>query len=763
MLYLLIWLSFFKLPSPPSLGLDRSWQMVLTYAAGHGLQHGHDIIFTYGPLGHLMAHAYTGYAFWSFMIWQAGSNVLIAAGVWLFGRRLTGWRQAVYYLYLFWFGSMYVDAMQMAFIAIFGLFLTMPDYRRPGPVALITAGLALLSLIKFTHLMLCGAEVALLAAYYLSIRERRLAALVTGVFVAGFLTGWLLCGQAPGHLPAYLRYGLEVSLGYGGAMGVYGEPRILALGLVSGVGILSYLLCHFLSSTDRRLAGVVSLILTATLFINWKHGFIRADGHVLGHFLTVLLVVCTYPALTQDNLRWLRAKNLLLGVSAAACLWGMAPFIANSLWQSPSNWNYRVRDTVVALADLPRYQRQLEAALETTAAKAAKPTLRAYVGRETVDHLGADQAFTLLNGFNYTPSPTVQAYTAYTPALNRLDEAFYRSDRAPRFVIQRYGSIDERLIALDDSLTQKLIYQNYDYTTEEGGLILWERPQKIVPADPAEEKTVLSRTVRFGEEVAVPDTGSLPVWAVVDVAQNLAGRVRQFLYKPPSLWIQLEDDQGVRHRLTFVRAMGAAGFILQPFFPDSAELIAYQNGRPPRKIRRFSLHTMPGGEAWFADDVRIELRTIRSFKRAADGLQPSAPHRFRMMNRVPVSLHAAAPVIDILIDGRHQLLMNPPSGMEFAAPQPIHRLRADFGIMPDAYERTDGVQFIVEWRDAQGHTERLSTRFLDPKNRTSDRGRQTLEVDLGGRHDGRLLLRTEPGPSGNPAYCWSYWTGIDLQ
>ncbi len=37
-------------PSRPDISLDDSWQMALGYAAEHGLQHGREIVFTYGPL-----------------------------------------------------------------------------------------------------------------------------------------------------------------------------------------------------------------------------------------------------------------------------------------------------------------------------------------------------------------------------------------------------------------------------------------------------------------------------------------------------------------------------------------------------------------------------------------------------------------------------------------------------------------------------------------------------------------------------------------
>ena len=46
--------------------------------------------------------------------------------------------------------------------------------------------------------------------------------------------------------------------------------------------------------------------------------------------------------------------------------------------------------------------------------------------------------------------PVLQRYSAYTPALDGLDAAFYRSKRAPSFILYQSGrSIDGRLVAAE--------------------------------------------------------------------------------------------------------------------------------------------------------------------------------------------------------------------------------------------------------------------------------------------------------------------------
>ncbi len=102
------------------------------------------------------------------------------------------------------------------------------------------------------------------------------------------------------------------------------------------------------------------------------------------------------------------------------------------------------------------------------------------------------------------------------------------------------------------------------------------------------------------------------------------------------------------------------------------------------------------------------------------------------MNRVPVeSLSAQNPAIDTFVDGEHLLQMHPSSVMTFVIDQPVHTVSAAFGLMPGAEagpNGTLGVEFIVEWQSADGRTERLYSRLLDPRNHAEDRARQTAKV-----------------------------------
>ncbi len=765
LLPVVVWIALIKFPHAPDAGLDDSWRMALGYAADHGLQHGTDFIFTYGPLGHLTALTYVGGHFWSFMAWQLLSNVVFAWVLCRFARGMPVGRQVIFYGYLLFFGTIYPDAMQMVLIALLGLLQLRPEYRRPGWAALAGVSYAVFSLIKFTNLLLCVFVTAVLVVHWLVRREARPAGWLGGTFLVAFLGLWLALGQGLAALPGFLRYGLELSLGYVEAMAVYEEPAMFLLGAGALLAVALYGLVHLLTQRDRGRALAAVLILGAVSYLNWKHGFVRADGHVLAHFVICLMIAASYPALLADEPVWPRLQGGLLLAAAACSLGGIFVLGPFNLTLAPALLNRRLHNTVDLLCHLPALQRSFDGKLAQLRKKVALPALSRIIGRATVDQLADEQVYAILNGLNFTPRPALQGYTTYTEALNRLDESFYRSDRGPQFVFTRYSSIDERFPTLDDSLTLRFILTHYDFVLENGGTLLFERPAGLAPGNPADDEgTLLAKsTVHFGDRIAVPDAGDRPVWAVIRIRPNLAGLLRKFLYKLPLLYLHVTASDGAQAEYQLVRQMAAAGFILNPLFDKPASIGAFQEGNYHRRAAAISLAAMPGGERWFAGDIEVEFRALPPFKQSLVNANENLSRNFRMMNRRPIRIESPVAASSVLEFGRELLLLHAPGRMDFSLDEPAARVRGSFGLVPGASQppnHTDGVEFTIEWLAPDGTAHPLFRRLLDPVNRPEDRPLQSFDVDLTSCRGGRLIFRTLPGPAGDNSFDWSCWTDI---
>lgn len=754
-----VWLALIKFPHEPGIGLDDSWRMMLSRAVTEGWGHGRDIVFTYGPLGHLMALTYNGQHFYAFILWQLLSNLLFAWIICRFALRLTGVRRAFFYAYLLLLGTIYIDAMQMVQISILAFMLLQNEPRRHGWTLLAGTAFGVFALIKFTNLMLCGFVTVVVAALWLQRRRASEAATLAGAFVVTFLGLWLALGQTLSALPSFLRLGLEVSMGYVEGMAVYEAPAMFACGAGALVALVVYALLYLFSQRDRLLAFASALVLGAVTFLNWKHGFVRADGHVLAHFVICLMTVTSFPALTQDEGRWLLPKQAALLVAAACSLSGVWQIAPHMLTLAPAWFNRRLHDTVAIITDLPGHHQRFNRQLDQLRSRVPHEALRQRLAGAPVDHMGDDQAYSLVNGLNLRPRPALQGYTVYTEALNRLDEAFYFGPRAPKFVLSRFTTIDGRLMTQDDSLALRHVFQNYEYRFESGGLLLFERTAQPVVAPEAGLPPVTLST-RLGEAVSVPDFGGRPVWAFVRVRPTLAGQLRKFLYKLPHLYLRTTDQRGRAEDFLLVRQIaGTTGFILNPLLTNASDVLAFQNEENPRRVASFRVEAMPGGAGWFRSEVEIEFRALNPFEQSMLKRRRHVDDGLPMFNRKVVRAAALAPMTEIADQGRSSLMLHAPGFLEFETTAADRIFEFDFGIMSGAYTNgntTDGVRFSVEWQDATGATRTLFSRTLTPMTEPAHRAAQHTSIDLSGLGAGRLTVRTDPGPAGNAQCDWAY-------
>ncbi|MDB6170073.1 MAG: hypothetical protein JWM88_2937, partial [Verrucomicrobia bacterium] len=722
---------------------------------------GKDLVFTYGPLGHLLAATNRGAHYGEFLLWQGVSAAFFATVVWLLGRSFRGWSLAFYYAYFLCFAANYVDAMHMTIILVLGLApLRETIARRRWLVALAGIALAVLGLMKFTNLMLAGFAVACVSAHHLHRRRWPDLAVTAGSFVGAFLAGWLLCRQQLGNLPAYLRYSLNATGGYGEGMSIYEDNLTLFIGAAAGLSVAGYFLLTLWRRQDFPRALAVALIVAAGSFMNWKHGFTRADGHVFAHYIACLLVPVTFPVLMMDDGPLRRWKTALLWSTTGFSLWGIMLCAGSAITDAAAMWNYQLKGNVAAVARLPKLAEEAREDFAKVAEPHVMPGIRTVVGKDTIDMLGNDQAYILFNRFNYTPRPVFQTYLPYTAELMRLNEAFFKSPRAPHYVLQKFDPIDFRLPPLEDSLTSNYLYHHYSYVMEERGMLLWHQND----TDPARDQRtpIGTATGHFGQRIAVPAQGESPVWVEFDVRPSLLGRLRAFLYKAPILMMSADEGGGSDNSYRVIRSMAGAGFMAYPHFTSGYNVQRFMGGDAPPRLRGFTLRLLADQLKYFQPDVAVRFFALQPLTRAKGIVAGSPEEKFRVFDRMPAVANSLYP-LSILVEGNREVLFaHPPSNIEFHVDFPASWVTGVFGLAAKSYEApnaTDGAEFIVEWVGADGKVATLFSRLLQPVTERRDRGFQTFNLPVP-RGGGRLILRTTPGPNGNIAFDWTFWTDV---
>lgn len=586
---LLLAMAFFELPGPVAPGLDPSHAVVLVHAHRHGLQFGPEVSFTYGPLGFLRAQHAHGDLPAALLAWRTAGMLALAATLVALVAPLPRARRALLGVALIAFWNDENTAVVCATLLVVAWLLP----ARPRPwwqVGVAVAWLAVLSHIKLTHLAhaLCGIGVA---AVTLAARgDGRRAVAVLGTFAAAFVAIWLAAGQALTNLPTYLHQGWHIASGFSRGMGVNELSWHVWL---AGQVVVGALVLAGLSAARRRATWPALAFLFAAWFMVWKHGFTRADGHVVGFFVTTLLLSLALPPhLGARRWTWLDACPLL-------CVVGLASFDASIVGRLPRVVGERLSSGARALLR-PEVRDDGRSGLD-------RPDLRAAIGRGTVDLLGWDQALVLANDLEYTPRPVFQSYSAYSGPLLRQNLAFFRSERAPGFVIARLQSIDGRFPTQDDGLVLAELPRRYEPLSWTSHDILLRR--RGGDRGPETRELLLDRAVELGEEVTLPATRDRALWLRVEVEPTLRGRLRTLLVNEGRLNLVVTDDAGTTREHRLIPAMAEEGFVIQPLIEQQSELNAFLRGGGLRWVRSVRI-AAPGRYRRCWGGVRLRLERL---------------------------------------------------------------------------------------------------------------------------------------------------------
>lgn len=755
----------FTLPAFPTPELDASWRMALGKFIQEGRQFGTEVVFTYGPLGFEMGRTYWGGQWWQLISWHAVQAVVVAAIVYWYAFRLSGYGRVFFLSFFFLFGLTYEDAMHQIIIALIGLELIRRSNRPwQWSTAALVILLSIVSLVKFTDMLLSFTLVLLAGGLELWSRRRYTGVRVPLIYLGAFALGWLACGQNLINLPAYLRSSMEISQGYQDAMGLSCPTNQLYLGLTVLGLIIAYTVLVFFTAVDRVRSAALILGTGAFIYLNWKHGFIRADGHQIGFYFAAMTVTVSSPLLLDDTarLRWL--KRGILAAAALISLYGMEQPLPGVVRGVLGGAQHEVNTNTAFALGLTNTRELYDLRLRGERDGLDLLKTKATVGRASVDVLGFEQAVALYNDFNYQPRPVFQGYSAYTPYLSRLNYDYFASDKAPEYVLFKLQTIDGRLHTMDDPHVLRLLVQRYTYLFSELGFTVWKRKAGPFDASAYDPKPLRDATIRLGEELDVSDLQDRNIWVEIDYDFTLLGKLRRFFFKPPLVQLRITDTKGQEtiHRLP--RPIGQTGFMLNPVVDDLLSYMRAAGGVPKRTVRAIAVEVAPQDRDCIRDEIKVSLATLPASEAGVSFFKEADQALFNMFVDAPVSYQALNPPNADLIDKRPVMIMHAPSEMIFDVPSGATELHGAYGFIPGAYSnggKTNGAQFVI-YADAPGGPVVLHERYLDPVTKMNDRGLQKFSVQIPPKTQ-RLFLRINPGPFGEYAFDWTGWTAIEFK
>ena len=748
--------------------LDPSNYASYAYFTAHGFQYGSEVVPMAGPYGFVLyGWVYSGDLFWLRTACELLLNAALATlSLWFFLQNRRSWLGWVWLAAHIAFTPFHEDLLLEWALLLAGLYLIRTE-PRPGfqpAVWLAAALLAFLSLVKGTQLLLSLATLGVVLAAHAAFRRWDHVARLAGVYGGALLLWWLLARQNPLHLPAYLANMLELARGYNAAMGLEESTPVFTRGVVVSAALLAAL-GWALWCRRREYLAVAGLVLVAGhAFAQWKHGFVRADGHafIYFHFAIVAafaIQLIAWPWAEKSSGRGARIAGgvLLLAVLGASGLRRDESMLPDLARVGP-RLRERFAANLAQLRSLPAAKAAFDGQLAEVRRVYAMPLTRRAVGDRRVDDFGFEHVRLALNGLNYRPRPMGGGpFNVYTPALMQINRDFLRDPaRRPEFYVTRLETIDERLLAQDDGLAFVDLISLYEpMLMEQNHLLLRSRPGAVPPVP----RPVAQATFQIGDTVPVPAVRPDELLlARFVVKPSLAGWLRNLLYKAPRLRLALHGpaiSEPNSYRL--IPVMAESPFLFGPMVENNRDLLELYRGTASRWPQTFRIST--ANRLWFNRTIAVEFSAIpRPTVPAGPDLPALLKFTYSDIETVWTNLAGTGEPVHFRAQLAHA-----PSEFSWTLDGHERAITFGYGVVPGASDKTDGVQFTARLLRPNQPPLVIFDRLLEPREKPADRGHHRARLALPAFPPGtRLEFTTGPGRYGSNAYDWAYLSELDF-
>ncbi|HKF77847.1 MAG TPA: hypothetical protein VKF59_17025 [Candidatus Dormibacteraeota bacterium] len=609
----------------PTAGLDSSFEVGLSMAFRQHLQWGTQVVYTYGPYEFVDHLVYVRFGTWLLGLGAAlGVHLLFFAVLAGYVRALGGawWHWAlatgVLALPLAEFISTEYECMLGALLLLHMAAIASSFRRALLLSSLAGCLLALLILIKGTGMISAAALLTTYGAFVVITRrpQRLVPPLISGA--AAFLVLWLLAGQSPAGIGAYVRTSLQVISAYTPGQSVlYNlQPPVFhvelqvafAVAVLASAGLaLVWSILH----RDRELA-CLQLLALPLLFTAYKEGFVRFGERQLFFYAlaTVIeaLVLVRALDLRRPRLRLVPAvQSGVAAISSAALVSGLA-FASSGTAVAPvwpaADLGVRLASYRTAASTIADPEQRLALGETSRARIRAQYGLASAVRDDTgttVDVLPWDISLAYAYGLRWTPRPVLQSFLATLPSLEALDARYFESPAAPQRLLLADETIDNYYFPFQEPAALRAIAASYRVDAQDGPFLVLSR--RAQPR-PIELRAISTEHAHLGQVVTVPTAGPGPVYAEVSVPYSLRGQLMNLAFQPGELHIAFTLGDGTAAAYRYTPQVGPDGLLVGSYIGGLADLRDYlEGGRSGRSIRSFQIVSDRPGDYSGAVDI----------------------------------------------------------------------------------------------------------------------------------------------------------------
>ncbi|WP_054052315.1 hypothetical protein [Pseudomonas nunensis] len=599
-------------PKMPAAGLDNSWMFGMNEAIAQHMAFGRDVIFTFGPYASVYTKEYhpatgslmlLGSVFLA-LAYTVGTLFLINKERWCLG--------LVYSLFL---ASLVYsrDSLLFSFTLIVAasaykammLKETGSEKSKSINLALIILlfSLGLPALIKGSMLILCGAISILCFLLFVMKKEKALAVMSLALPASSMIFFWLVSGQSIGDMPAYIANMGPIASGYTDAMSYVGKVSEIWNYLLA-----SAVLCAGLFANRRQFKPenmFLWCIFSVFLFLAFKGGFVRHDGHASMAAISLITAALIYLSVTSNKL------NLAV---AGLCILASFYIINNYVKTNTAFLKHNIVQTYTkayegisnSLEDSHWLDKKFSAAVNNIKESANLPILQG-----TTDIYSYSQSDLIASGNQWNPRPILQSYSVYTESLAIKNRDHLLGANAPDNIIFSVEPLDHRFPALEDGTSWPALLSNYHPTMlrADNRLFLAKNP---TPTNDANPTTIQSAIHHLGEEISVPDMAS-PVFVELDIKPNLFGHLANILFKSAQLKIKVTLTGGQSQEYRLISGFTKSGFIISPLVESTSDfgmLFGDSSFYEHKRVKSFSIVQVKGKTTFWQNEFSVKFKSL---------------------------------------------------------------------------------------------------------------------------------------------------------
>jgi hypothetical protein len=582
-------------------GLDASWVWAINELGVQGF--GPDVAFTYGPLGFIL---YPG---------AVRSHVIAAGGVRLALQTVF----VVVSVYLSRSASLaqtFLLAAGWALASALGLpadFQIVVLATAVAAIACERQSIALLVLLAVacgpllyvkSSLALVATGVVFLAAAVWWHRHRAIAPGLVGLgvnLVSTVVTGLLIFGS-PARLFGWLKMVRDLMDGYSIAMSITDGTRV-HFGIAIG---LAWLLLAAVLYAKRGAAATFAILSIPVVFVAFKQGFVREDGHVIV-FCTCLPALAALLTGFSRGMRETRWAVGCLGATSIACC--LLLFAGGYLDRNAIRDNATASRGIRALKETLHPEGTMRDLLAVSASALESDRLPDRVlapvraGGGAMSVIPFELTYCTANRVPCHFNATLQTYAAYTMFLDRVSAAHYETNARPSFVlVHQLDDIDGRNAVLDAPLVWRALFKWYEL--ESNPLlapILLRRRHEPFPGEAQDLGTVITR---LGDWIDVPKANGL-IHVEMPLKLTVRGELTKALLRIPAVRLEVEYQSGQVAFIRITPALAADGLLVDPLPRSLDELAGILAGTTTDRVVRFRI--VGAGTAYYEREVRAHF------------------------------------------------------------------------------------------------------------------------------------------------------------